>query len=59
MAQVLAKTDGSYAENEMSLAILKIRKQIEIFVFGDLITEVLSCIRDWRETSAGSVYTDH
>ncbi|MDS1029683.1 hypothetical protein RDV78_04075 [Bacillota bacterium LX-D] len=28
-------------------------------MFGDLITEVLSCIRDWRETSAGAVVTDY
>jgi len=27
-------------------------------IFSDLITEVLSCIRDWRRTNAGSVVVD-
>ena len=28
-------------------------------MFGDLITEVLSCIKKWRTTSAGSIVTDY
>lgn len=28
-------------------------------IFGDLITEVLSCIKEWRTTSAGSVVRDY
>lgn len=28
-------------------------------IFGDLITEVLSCVRDWRETREGSVVVDY
>jgi reverse gyrase len=28
-------------------------------IFGDLITEILECIRDWRKTGAGAVVTDY
>ncbi len=28
-------------------------------ILGDLLTEVISCIDDWRKTGAGSIYTDH
>ncbi|MCK4469415.1 MAG: hypothetical protein KAU60_13790 [Desulfobacterales bacterium] len=28
-------------------------------VFGDLVTEVLSCVHDWRKTSAGGVVVDY
>jgi hypothetical protein len=28
-------------------------------IFGDLITEIIECIRDWRNTGAGAVVTDY
>ena len=48
---------GSVAED--SLMTVYVVNPDYYIVFGDLVTEVLSCVRNWRQTNAGGVVVDY
>jgi hypothetical protein len=55
--KILPNVKENVKENEL-LSVYVVNPDYYI-IFGDLITEIIECIRDWRKTRAGAVVTDY